>query len=459
MEGGNNRFIVTDKHLQDLEDYASDNGSGASSAVIPYYANQNENGKKSIVPYDGGSAGGSVTYSNYSYGDGTSIVPYSVANSSVNPAEYNNYSLSNVDIEGAEEAQMPTEEIVPFENRKKETQPSRKRSHKPRKPMQKCFPQIILALFTLFFVAVIGLGVALYVFNDLEDSKVQEGVDNDIESTKPPVVTITDPPVELPVDTTTTYPTAGTPEPTAKPTSAPTMPPVTGNTTDSTMESNENATSTSTSVPVTPGPTKSPHEDNNEDNKIPLATFLTTEFGVDFTDPYSPAYLAHQWISMQDIDGLSNDQLAQRFALVALDYSLLRNFDSMQVSNWVSSESHECSWEGVTCASNIVTGVRLHSMDLPGMIPSEIGILKNLTSLDLAENQLFGTIPEALYKLTQLNEIYLYKNKLTGTISPSIGNLTALAKLHLSHNNLSGSIPETMRSDPDIKPYRKCFII
>ena len=65
-----------------------------------------------------------------------------------------------------------------------------------------------------------------------------------------------------------------------------------------------------------------------------------------------------------------------------------------------------------------------------GSIPPEIGLLTNLTTLDLACNELTGDIPPEIGNLTSLTYIDLHYNQLTG-IPPEIGNLTSLTHLNL----------------------------
>ncbi|XP_058181802.1 probable LRR receptor-like serine/threonine-protein kinase At3g47570 [Rhododendron vialii] len=79
-----------------------------------------------------------------------------------------------------------------------------------------------------------------------------------------------------------------------------------------------------------------------------------------------------------------------------------------------------------------------------GVIPFEIGKLRNLKLVTLNINKLSGPIPESIGNLTQIFEIYLYQNNLNGTIPSSIENILGLQTLDLSHNFLTGPIPETI---------------
>jgi Leucine-rich repeat (LRR) protein len=76
-------------------------------------------------------------------------------------------------------------------------------------------------------------------------------------------------------------------------------------------------------------------------------------------------------------------------------------------------------------------------------IPSEIGLLTQLTELVLFDFQLTGTIPSTLSDLTKLSHLSVYGNKLNGTIPSSVSRLSQLQQLDFSNNLLSGSIPSS----------------
>jgi Leucine-rich repeat (LRR) protein len=70
--------------------------------------------------------------------------------------------------------------------------------------------------------------------------------------------------------------------------------------------------------------------------------------------------------------------------------------------------------------------------------PPEIGLLTNLTNLNMGDNQL-SSIPPEIRNLTNLTRLILIDNQLT-SIPPEIGQLTNLTKLEFNRNQLT-SIP------------------
>lgn len=70
-----------------------------------------------------------------------------------------------------------------------------------------------------------------------------------------------------------------------------------------------------------------------------------------------------------------------------------------------------------------VTEIKLPAKKLSGTIPSEIGFLPSLVTIDLANNEIEGTIPQELYGLERLRHLYLNDNRLQGTISERIDEL------------------------------------
>ncbi|GJX13196.1 leucine-rich repeat protein [Tanacetum coccineum] len=85
-----------------------------------------------------------------------------------------------------------------------------------------------------------------------------------------------------------------------------------------------------------------------------------------------------------------------------------------------------------------------------GKIPTTIGKLQKLQLLDLYSNQFSGPIPDAIGNLSSLTELYLYSNKLEGHIPSSLGNCTKLTVFSLADNRLSGKIPKQIIQLPSL---------
>ncbi|KAH7839233.1 hypothetical protein Vadar_001522 [Vaccinium darrowii] len=79
-----------------------------------------------------------------------------------------------------------------------------------------------------------------------------------------------------------------------------------------------------------------------------------------------------------------------------------------------------------------------------GVIPFEIGELRNMQQLDFSRNKLSGPIPSSIGNLTQIFQLKLQENNFNGTIPSSIENILDLQILNLSYNLLVGPIPRTI---------------
>ncbi|KAI2503178.1 hypothetical protein MHU86_11281 [Fragilaria crotonensis] len=79
--------------------------------------------------------------------------------------------------------------------------------------------------------------------------------------------------------------------------------------------------------------------------------------------------------------------------------------------------------------------------EVKGAIPSEIGLLTRLTALSFYDNSLTSTIPSEIGLLTQLTYLSFYDNSLTSSIPSEIGLLTKLTYLGFSSNTLTSTIP------------------
>ena len=117
--------------------------------------------------------------------------------------------------------------------------------------------------------------------------------------------------------------------------------------------------------------------------------------------------------------------------------------------NW-STDAPIADWSGVVLEGTPgrVTELQLGGLGLDGEIPTELGSLADLRSLDLSDNQLTGPIPTELGDLVNLQELYLGGNTLTGCVPDGLRDVSNndLASLGLSfcseHPCVSGGAAE-----------------
>nr|GMD93364.1 receptor-like protein kinase 5 [Ipomoea batatas]GME19830.1 receptor-like protein kinase 5 [Ipomoea batatas] len=109
--------------------------------------------------------------------------------------------------------------------------------------------------------------------------------------------------------------------------------------------------------------------------------------------------------------------------------------------HWTSSSDH-CTWLGITCRNGVVTKIQLGRLIINDTIPPFICDLKNLTHLDLNNNNIPGSFPAFLYNCSKLEYLDLSFNNLSGIIPDDISLLfPRLQVLKLSSNWFMGGVP------------------
>jgi len=109
-------------------------------------------------------------------------------------------------------------------------------------------------------------------------------------------------------------------------------------------------------------------------------------------------------------------------------------FNTTNGSKWLNSEkksvnwggADECKFSGVRCEDGVVVEIFLRKHGLAGSIPSQLGQLSGLQTLNLAENTLTGSIPCQLGQLNSLQFLALTENTLTGSIPCQLGQLSSV---------------------------------
>jgi len=87
----------------------------------------------------------------------------------------------------------------------------------------------------------------------------------------------------------------------------------------------------------------------------------------------------------------------------------------------------------------------LSQNSLTGILPMEVGNLKNILNLDVSENNLFGEIPTTIGDCMSLQNLFVQGNSFEGNLPPSLASLKDLRYVDLSRNNLSGIIPKDLQ--------------
>ncbi|KAF5472751.1 hypothetical protein F2P56_009444 [Juglans regia] len=149
-------------------------------------------------------------------------------------------------------------------------------------------------------------------------------------------------------------------------------------------------------------------------------------------------------------------------------YTALNN--PSQLTNWKSSGGDPCSesWKGITCEGSAVVSIEISGLGLNGTMGYLLLDLKslrkldlsgnsihdtipyqlppNLTSLNLASNNLSGNLPYSVSSMVSLSYLNVSRNSLSQSFGDIFANHSGLATLDLSFNNFSGDLPSSLSS-------------
>ena len=163
--------------------------------------------------------------------------------------------------------------------------------------------------------------------------------------------------------------------------------------------------------------------------ELRLHSNLLTGTFPDFAECHSlkTMHIAKNLLESDSLDGVLNLHLPPNLEMLDISAnSLLKGSIPNETGKQVSKLTH----------------LGTSNCQIFGTIPSEIGLISGLQTLDLSMNDLIGTIPVELFELRQLQSINLSNNDLTGTLVSEIAGINTLKELNLANNLLTGSISE-----------------
>jgi hypothetical protein len=125
-------------------------------------------------------------------------------------------------------------------------------------------------------------------------------------------------------------------------------------------------------------------------------------------DSLSPQSRALDWLTFLDttLTSAEDPNVLQRYALMVFYFSTNGPLWALSAIWDELPGLHECNFTGIDCdLTDQVVELNLIGRGLSGSLPEELGLLTNIDSLNLGENELKGSIPESIYtKTTNLSK-------------------------------------------------------
>lgn len=98
-----------------------------------------------------------------------------------------------------------------------------------------------------------------------------------------------------------------------------------------------------------------------------------------------------------------------------------------------------------------LTFIDIHSNNISGALPSGLNQLISLQIIDFSNNAIEGNIDRGLGLLSSLTKLILYNNRFSGPIPRELGSCLRLQLLDLSVNQLSGYLPAELGEIPALE--------
>ena len=147
----------------------------------------------------------------------------------------------------------------------------------------------------------------------------------------------------------------------------------------------------------------------------------------------SPQASALFWLGADyNFESYTVDQRLQRFSLASLYYALGgENWNDN--THWLSYDLSDCEWyssledESICNDFGLMTSLALADNNLYGPLPEELGVLSRLTELNLSGNNLRDGLPTTVGLLTEMMYMELDSTSLSGSIPTQVGTMTQMS--------------------------------
>lgn len=274
---------------------------------------------------------------------------------------------------------------------------------KPRLPTRerKIITCLTLFLTCLCLLATLGIGIAIGLASAKDESSLSRGVDPALVPTTPPTRSQTTPTVAPQA------PSSNSPLETFKPT---------------------------------------------EDTLLDLLIANSFDDGATLLTAGTPQRSAYEWLSQNtNITEYADDVKLARYALATFYFSTNGPTtwdEEIREGAWMT-DAPECEWATTAsnqCSDNAYTSLTLDFVGVSGQIPEELALLTGLTRLSIRSEgvgspSLSGSLPESIGMLENLETIRLNENNIGGVLPTTIGGLSNIRVFLLGGNSIGGTIP------------------
>ncbi|KAI2503353.1 hypothetical protein MHU86_11073 [Fragilaria crotonensis] len=162
------------------------------------------------------------------------------------------------------------------------------------------------------------------------------------------------------------------------------------------------------------------------------------------SDQLAATALAMRWTNTNNTGEMEDSDVY--FALATLFFSL-RGDEWNRALNWLQPLP-VCEWHGINCTkdkdgkNDVIVALSLPDNQMVGEVPTQLGLLTSLQSFSLEGINLGGTsMPSEIGRLVDLETLNLRGTKMAGQLPSEIGVCTKLTMLDLLGSELTGTVP------------------